>query len=285
MDYASTFCICFSGITLRFVFPSPVALPDEFAGLLCADTGSPDAEYTVKLLTTPLRPAEPPVSSECGIKIYQTHEGWLRIYSALSAADGCQVACFLCPNGKNTLFYPASKWEFFSSPLHCAHLLGGENLLLWHDAFLLHSSVVQINGKSVLFSGPSCAGKSTQAALWHRYLGAEILNGDRCVVMKKTDGFYGGGSLWCGTSGIYRREQSPIAGIFLVHKAPENRVVRLGFDAFAPLFSQTIVNSWDPDFMAKVSSLYAELLSQVPVYRLDCRPDKGAVQVAYDTLF
>ena len=103
--------------------------------------------------------------------------------------------------------------------------------------------------------------------------------------MKKADGFYGGGSLWCGTSGIYRREQSPIAGIFLVHKAPENRVVRLGFDAFAPLFSQTIVNSWDPDFMAKVSSLYAELLSQVPVYRLDCRPDKGAVQVAYDTLF
>lgn len=285
MDRAFSFCICFSGITVRFVFPAPIELPEEFAGLLCADTDSPDAEYTVKLLHTPLRPAEPSVSVEGGIKEYRTYEGWLRIYSALSAADGCQVACFLRQNGKNILYYPASKWDFYASPLHCAHLIGGERLLLWHDAFLLHSSVVQINGKSVLFSGPSCAGKSTQAELWHKYLGAEILNGDRCVVMKKADGFYGGGSPWCGTSGIYRAEQSPIAGIFLVNKAPVNHVVRLGFDAFMPLFSQTITNTWDSDFMAKISSLYAQLLSQVPVYRLDCRPDQEAVRVAYDTLF
>lgn len=153
------------------------------------------------------------------------------------------------------------------------------------NAFLLHSSVVQIHGKSVLFSGPSCAGKSTQAELWRRHLGADILNGDRCVVMKKADGFYGGGSPWCGTSGIHRREQAPIAGIFLVNKAPENRVQRLGFEAFAPLISQTIINSWDIDFMAKISTLYADLLRQVPVYRLDCLPDAAAVKVAYDTLF
>lgn len=285
MDRRSSFCISFSGITIRFVLPSPVELPDEFAGLLCENTDSPDVEYKIQLLTAPLCPAEPPVFVGGGVRIYQTQEGWLRVYSALIAADGCQVACFLCPNGKNTLYYPSSMWDYYSSPLHCAHLIGGEYLLLRHDAFLLHSSVVQINGKSVLFSGPSCAGKSTQAELWRKHLGADILNGDRCVIMKKPGGFYGGGSLWCGTSGIYRQEQAPIAGIFLVNKAPKNHVVQLGFEAFTPLFSQTIVNSWDPDFMAKISALYAELLSRVPVYRLDCRPDKEAVQIAYDTLF
>lgn len=285
MERTSSFCVCFSGITIRFVLPASGKLPDEFAGLLCTDPGSPEAEFKVELLTTPLRPPEPPVSVEHGTRIYQTPEGWLRVYSALIAADGCQVACLLRPDGRNTLYYPASMWDHYSTPLRCAHLIGGESLLLRHDAFLLHSSVVQINGKSVLFSGPSCAGKSTQAELWRRHLGADVLNGDRCVVMKKTDGFYGGGSLWCGTSGIYRREQSPIAGVFLVNKAASNQVVRLGFDAFRSLFSQTIVNSWDPDFMKKITTLYVAFLSQVPVYRLDCRPDKGAVQVAYDTLF
>lgn len=285
MERASSFCIRFSGITVRFVLPEPIELPNEFAALLCADTDNPDEEYRVKLLTAPLQPAQPPVADEQGNRIYRTSEGWLRIYSALTAADGCQAACLLCPDGRNTLYYPASMWDFYSSPLHCAHLIGGESLLLRHDAFLLHSSVVQINGKSVLFSGPSCAGKSTQAELWHRYLGADILNGDRCVVMKKADGFYGGGSLWCGTSGIYRGEQSPIAGIFLIHKAPSNNVTRLGFDAFIPLFSQTVVNSWDSEFMTNVSSLYAQLLNQVPVYRLDCLPDEEAVRIAYDTLF
>lgn len=285
MERRSSFCISFSGITIRFTLPSPVKLPDEFAALLCADTDSPNAEYRVRLLTTPLHPVQPPVAEEQGIRIYRISEGWLRIYSALIAADGCQVACILRPDGRNTLYYPASMWDFYSAPLRCTHLIGGESLLLRHDAFLLHSSVVQFNGKSVLFSGSSCAGKSTQAELWHRYLDADILNGDRCVVMKKTDGFYGGGALWCGTSGIYRGEQSPIAGIFLIHKAPSNHVTRLGFDAFIPLFSQTIVNSWDPEFMTKVSSLYAQLLNQVPVYRLDCRPDEEAVQIAHDTLF
>jgi hypothetical protein len=103
--------------------------------------------------------------------------------------------------------------------------------------------------------------------------------------MKKGDRFFGGGSFWCGTSGIIHPDQFPIAGIFLVEKAPENRLERLGFQAFRPLFTQTILNSWDQSFMDRVTALYAQLLSQVPVYRLYCRPDSGAVDLVYRTVF
>ena len=54
----------------------------------------------------------------------------------------------------------------------------------------------------ILFSGPSGIGKSTQAALWQRYAGAEIVNGDRALVRPDTGTV--SGVFYAGTSGISR---------------------------------------------------------------------------------
>lgn len=280
-----SFCISFSDITIRFVLPESVELPPAFEALRCDDKAEADVEYEICLLKAPLLPDGECVGEHSGMRIYRTEDGILRIYTGLIADDGCQIACLLNRSGHHKLYYPAASWDFYSEPLNCSHLISGEILLIMFEAFLLHSSVVKINGKAVLFSGPSGMGKSTQANLWAEYLGAEILNGDRCVVMKKADGFYGGGSVWAGTSGIYRPEQAPIAGIFLLGQAKENHVHKLGIEALKPLFSQSTVNSWDSEFMEKILQLYAELLDTVPVYRLDCRPDREAVELAYHTLF
>lgn len=280
------FFIGFSDIRLRFIPPAvPLELPEEFQALLCEACDAPDAVYELRLLEQPLCPGTDPVAQYSGNTIYRTDEGWLRIYPLKGSEDGCQVACLLRSEGNHILYYPATMWNHYARPLHCAHLLGLETVLLKRNAFLLHSSVVMLEGKAVLFCGPSGVGKSTQAALWQQHLGAEILNGDRCVIMQKPDGFYGGGSPLAGSSHIYRREQAPIAGIFLPEQAKENRVQQLGFSALAPLLSQSLVNSWDPAFMDKLTTLYQQLLQQVPIYRLSCRPDKEAVQLAYETLF
>lgn len=284
MGEAHTYRIRFCGISIRFVFPGPVELPEELCAFLCADTGPADAQYTVHLLTAPLPHPPVPFHVQRDTELYRTEEGWLRICTPLTTEDGLQVACLLCPNGNHHLYYPAPMWDFYASPIHCIHLIGIETVLLGRDAFLLHSSVVRYQGRAVLFSGPACAGKSTQAALWQKHLGAQILNGDRCVIRKYPDGFYGGGSPWAGTSGIYSREQAPIAAIFLVRQAPENSVQRLGAGAFAPLFSQTVVNSWDQAFMEQICELFQQLLCQVPVYLLRCRPDEEAVRTALQVL-
>lgn len=158
-------------------------------------------------------------------------------------------------------------------------------MLLLQNAVLLHSSVVMINNKTLLFCGGSGAGKSTQAELWKKHRNAEILNGDRAVIMKKGHKFFAGGSIWCGTSNIHRPEQKEIAGIFIVKKHTENIIRPLTAEAFPTLFSQTTVNSWDKDFVSKVCSVYTELLSSIPVYELSCRPDKDAVDLTYKTIF
>lgn len=285
MNSRFVFCLRFSGITVRFVLPTPIVLPEDFAPFRCEDSAAADQEYTVQLLTEPLRPEGDLVCHHREADIYRTDKGWLHIHGVLGDEAGCQVACLFCSDGHHTLYYPASRWAYYSEVWHCTHLICGERLLLRHDAMLLHSSLVHYHGKAILFSGPSGAGKSTQARLWEEYAGAEVINGDRTVIMRRGDSFYGGGSMWSGTSGIYRPEQAPIAGIFLVEQAPENRLERLGFQAFVPLFSQTIVNSWDSQFMSQITQLYAQLLAQIPVYRLYCRPDKDAVTLCLKTLF
>jgi hypothetical protein len=158
-------------------------------------------------------------------------------------------------------------------------------LLLRHNAVLLHSSAVLYEGKCLMFCGASGAGKSTQADLWHKHIGAKIINGDRTVVRKHADGFWGGGSMWSGTSRIYHPDHAPIAGIFLVEHGSENRVERLGYPAFKTLLTQTILNSWDPDFMERATQLLAELIDSVPIYRLSCLPDTAAVELVRDTVF
>ena len=158
-------------------------------------------------------------------------------------------------------------------------------MLIRNQALLLHSSVVKLGEHTVLFSGPSGIGKSTQAKLWETYLGAEIVNGDRCVIRKKENDFWGSGSPWCGTSGIYSKEQAPIKGIFILKQASENSVRRLGIEAFKALYPQCIVNTWDKSFMEQLTELLTGLLEAVPVYELACRPDQKAVELAYQTLF
>lgn len=285
MSSKFSFCINFSAITLKFTLPTKINLPDCFCDLLCEDTDTPDCEYRVELLRSPLCPEGTVIYEQKDFTVYAEKDGFLRLYTPLTAEDGCCVACLVRKNGQNVLYYPESMWEHYSSYWHCTHLLCGELLLRNFDAVLLHSSVVLHENKTLLFCGASGAGKSTQAELWKQYRNAEIINGDRAVITKKDSTFCAGGSPWCGTSRIHRKEQAPLAGIFVMRKHSENIVRPLKSEAFATLFSQTTVNQWDKDFVDFVCSFYIDLLTNVPVYELYCRPDKEATDLAYNTIF
>jgi hypothetical protein len=130
-----TFCLRFSGITIRFLLPTVITLPDNFAPFRCPDTSEADEEYRVELLRAPLHPQEPMLHQEGEAQIYHTGKGWLHIYPSLGDEAGCQVACLFCPDGHHTIYYPASRWAYYSRIWRCGHLICGERVLLRHDAF------------------------------------------------------------------------------------------------------------------------------------------------------
>ena len=285
----TNFLIQFADLVIRFVFPKEQIFPNEFENFQYGDIENrknPDATYEIKLLKEPLDLSEQEVMSYRNMRIYNHPDGWLRVYSALTADDGCQVATLVRRNNQsNILYYPASKWDFYSEELHFLHLLGIEEFLLNNSALILHSSLVELDGQTVLFSGPSGVGKSTQASLWEKYLGADILNGDRCVIRKIDETFYGCGSPWAGTSGIYRKEMAPIKGIFILKQSKETKVRQIKAEAFVKIYQQCIVNAWDEQFVERITDLIMDLLRNVPVYELACRPDKEAVDLAYSTMY
>ena len=285
MERRSHFTITFAGITISFILPEKIQIPEAFEHFLDESQKEEEISYEVRLRKQPLKIEAPLVSKYDGTDIYANQKEQWRDYTPLHEKNGCQVISYLSPEGKNILYYPESKWDYYAEELHCLHLMGIEEILLRKDAFLLHSSLVQIQGKTVLFCGPSGVGKSTQADLWKEHLGAEILNGDRCVLRKMGKVIYGCGSPWAGTSGIYRKEMAPIQGIFLLKQGEENRIRPVKGDAFRKIYQQSIVNPWDSKFVEKISDLILEVLEQIPVYELTCRPDQEAVQLAYNTLF
>lgn len=169
---------------------------------------------------------------------------------------------------------------------HFSGLMAMELLMARHQAFQLHSSVINWNGKGILFSAPSGTGKSTQADLWKQYEGAMIVNGDKALIRKKNGQYCAYGSPFAGTSGIYTNDCVPIHGIVVLTQAPENKIERLSCaKAFVKLYSESSVNVWDEEFVLKFVDLLNDVVKSVPVYHLACLPDQGAVNLVKKTLF
>ena len=158
-------------------------------------------------------------------------------------------------------------------------LLELETLLLDWGGLLLHASFIRTKGgRGILFSAPSGTGKSTQADLWRRLEGADILNGDRAGLTREAEGWRAWGLPYAGSSGVYRNEGAPLAAIVLLRQAPENRVRRAAApEAFAGLFPEFTIHRWDARFTERAIDGILALLGEVPVFILECRPDGGAV--------
>ena len=149
---------------------------------------------------------------------------------------------------------------------------------------VLHSAyIVTRTGEGILFSGPSGIGKSTQAALWERFAGARTINGDRglvCPAARTVSGIF-----YAGTSGICQNVAAPLRAVVLLGQAAENRVVRARpQEAFARLLSQCAYYEWDAASAARMTELAAQLVTNVPVWRMDCRADESAVRALEEAL-
>lgn len=152
-------------------------------------------------------------------------------------------------------------------------------LLLPFKILLMHASYIGYKGEGILFSADCGVGKSTQAELWRRYMGAEVINGDKAGVAVQPDGVYVYGLPFCGTSGICKNKSLPLKAIVLLGQATENKIARItGVQAIQSLLGNVYLDFKTPGETQQCIDTIIELLRTVPVYRLDCTPDKRAVE-------
>lgn len=149
-----------------------------------------------------------------------------------------------------------------------------------HGGFLLHASYIRWEDRAILFTAPSGTGKSTQAELWRKYRGAEVINGDRAVLIPGETGVLAHGIPYCGTSGISGSAILPVAAIVYLSQAPRSELQQLtGLRAFRRVWEGCSVNVWDKDDVDLCIRAVTEAVEKVPVVHLACTPDENAVQV------
>ncbi len=157
-------------------------------------------------------------------------------------------------------------------------------LMLDQNAFFIHSSFIEINGKAILFSAPCGTGKSTQAALWEKHRGAEVINGDKAGILVE-NGVHACGVPFCGTSNICKNKTFPLGAIVLLGQAKTNSIKRLsGVEAMMGIMQNVYLDLVAPDEQRTLVDLLIGLLKTVPVYSLECTPDENAVILLEKTL-
>jgi len=211
------------------------------------------------------------------LKVFQTSNGECRVIY-LAGVTVPYAVTLTTGEGMCQIWIDEQCNEWLKLDTVFAAMFSLEKLMINKDAMILHSAYVCYNDTAILFSAPSKTGKSTQASLWEKYRQTHTINGDRTLMMRGKEGWMAYGWPVCGSSAICHNESYPIKAIVMLRQAKENRVYPLnGFQAVREVLEQITVNGWDGEFQIRALDLIEELLSEIPVYMLECNISEDAV--------
>ncbi len=173
----------------------------------------------------------------------------------------------------------ASESPFLNSFLMIAFTLAAATL----KTVKLHASVIEREGKAILFLGSSGTGKSTHTRLWQEHIpGSRLLNDDEPVVRIMEDGTVRVfGSPWSGSTPCYRNISAEAVAFVRLYQHSVNQLSEMkGVTAFTALFQSAAILRSDEQHRESLFANVKEICERVPIYRLHCRPDREAVMLS-----
>ena len=149
----------------------------------------------------------------------------------------------------------------------------------------LHAALVEHDGMGLLFLGRSGAGKSTQALLWQKELGAAFLSGDK-PGLRKLDGRWIGFSMpWDGKDDCRSQRQTGIHAIISLEQADHNAIARMtANEAMATLLKQAFLPMWDENAAHACLSQMVALAHEIPFWHLQNTADAESVRLTWETV-
>lgn len=278
--YAYRYCV--AGRVLELQLPHEIEVTEGFAPFASRETPDLQVEFSPVESLPPVDGA--PVYQGLDFSVYVRGQSFVRQYREHTRLDAPYAQSCRTPEGETVRYLRTGLCAFQNAAVCFSHIALEELLLGW-DRLILHASFVDSPYGGLLFSGPSGIGKSTQAALWQRFMGSTVINGDKPILSRGAGGWTAWGSPYAGSSRCYVPRHEPAAAIFLLEQAKTCTVERLlPGESFRGLYAGTVVNSWNPDYVKKVCNLLLDLACRVPVYRLRCTPDRAAVDAVCRTL-
>ena len=166
------------------------------------------------------------------------------------------------------------------------YLALGERLPLY-DGFLLHATLLTVDGVGVAILAPSGTGKTTLAAALADRLpdNCRIVNGDKPLVRRVDGRFFGYGTPFCGKEGWYRKERVPIEKLIFLRRSDTDTVTPMrSVEAFPRLYEAVHLPK-DGATLARVPALLSALLGTVTCYDAALTKERSAAECVYQALF
>ena len=166
--------------------------------------------------------------------------------------------------------------------------LGYGLMTLSEQTLAIHSSCIVYQNKAVLFLGESGTGKSTHTRLWREHIeGAVLLNDDSPMIRVEDGKVWVYGSPWSGKTPCYKAERYELKACVRLSQAPYNRMRKLGIlEAYGAIHPSCAPEfAYDDLLYDEVSRILGIILSNVPVYHLECLPDEDAVLLSSKMIF
>jgi len=156
--------------------------------------------------------------------------------------------------------------------------------MLQYGVFIMHASVVEVDGEGYAFLAHSGTGKTTQTRLWLEHFGsrARVINGDKPLIRVNSNGaFVAYGTPWCGKEGMGCNASVPLKALYLLERssvpACEPAAEEYSIDR---LFHQLLMPE-KPEQMIQLLSMIDKLVESVPCYQLQCDMTNNSVLVAF----
>lgn len=155
-----------------------------------------------------------------------------------------------------------------------------------YNVFLMHSSVVEVNGYAYAFTAKSGVGKSTHTALWIKNIpGARVLNGDKPLYRLEADGSLTVfGTPWNGKENWGVNASAPLAAVCFIERGETNSIEPAKEeDVIARLMHQLYLRG-SRESMVRQLMLMDALVRGVPYYVLHCNISDEAALLSYQTM-
>lgn len=164
------------------------------------------------------------------------------------------------------------------------------NQLLDKDIFVMHASVVALDGAGYGFLAPSGVGKTTQTRLWQQHFGQRlrVINGDKPLIRMVQDGesvrFDAYGTPWRGKEGMGCNASVPLKAIFFLSRSSEPRAVPASQGQKVDLLFRQLLMPRQPERMIRLLDMADKLVRTVPFYMLHCNMTENSVLCAYQAV-
>jgi hypothetical protein len=151
--------------------------------------------------------------------------------------------------------------------------------------FFLHSAMVLINGKGLLFAGMPGSGKSSIAELCLQDKDCDVLTDERVIIREKDGIIYAFGTPWHSTLPVYKNKGAPVHRIFFIKHGEKNSLQNIStFDAANRLMVRCFPTFWHKEGMQFALDFCTRIASEIECYEFSFVPDETAIKFVKEVI-